>query len=281
MKSSIQLFFCVPVFAFASLSVRGFSAGDDFSHYSTPAKFSSRAVTDVAGAGDPGTGAKGNGWLNGWRSASTSVIPTVTIINTRPLAFGGNYLSAVLAAHGSATGTADAIAIGRAYDASGASLASAGPIQIGFEFRADDIATDTLRLDLFESGFRASSSTANGSTYCFRTIGGYWHYFDGINLQSTGMAFKVGVTYTFSITLNPGACVYAFTISDQSGSVAISDAAFRARNFDTDPAAGTTGGRWLQFGVAETTDVAGQAATISIDNLFITAKPHPTPSATR
>lgn len=269
------------MFFFAALSAHGFSAEDDFSDYSTPAKFSSSALTGPAGAGYPGTGAKGNGWLSGWRSATTRVPAAVTIINTQPLAFGGNYLSTILSANGSATGIADAIAIGRAYDVAGASLTSAGPLQIGFTFRADDIVTDTMRLDLFESGVRASSSTANGSSYCFRTLNGYWHYFDGVKLQTTGMPFAVGVTYTFTITLNLAAYTYSFSLSDQATSVAITDVAFRGRNFDTDPATETTGGRWVQFGAAETRDIGGQSATISIDNLFIKATPNSAPTATR
>lgn len=281
MKTPNQILVSAPAFFFAALSAHGFNAEDGFGDYGTPAKFDSSALTQPAGAGYPGTSAKGNGWLNGWRSASTNVLADLTVVNTRPLAFGGNYLSTVLSAHGAATAFIDAVAIGRAYDVAGASLASAGTIQIGFTVRADEIAADTMRLDLFESGVRASSSTANGSSYCFRTQDGYWHYFDGVNFHSTGMPFEVGATYTFAITLNPVTCTYSFSISDQATSVTITDAAFRINNFNTDTATGTTGGRWIQFGAAEVRDVAGQSATISIDNLFITANPNSAPGATR
>src|SRR5689334_5191342 len=105
-----------------TLPARAFTASEDFSSYAAPTTFSGANLAAAAGAGTAGTGAAGNGWLNGWRSASSTVSAGAQVINTSPVNSGGNYLSGTFTTNSSGS-TADSIALGRAYDVTGGSLA--------------------------------------------------------------------------------------------------------------------------------------------------------------
>lgn len=266
----------IPFLAAASLA-HAFTAAENFGSYTAGTNFGTSALTSAAGAGDAGTGAAGNGWLNGWRSASSLTAPTVNIVNTSPLSGGGNYLAATLTAN--TTTTLDSIAVGRAYDVTGGGLASAGTFLVNFDFRSDAIDGSTMKFDLFESSFRATASTNTGASYSFRTENGVWKYFNGAALVSTGLAFTSGTTYSFNISINPATFTYSFTISNGSTPVSISNAAFRAANFNTDATAGSAGGRWVEFSAAEISDVAGQAASFSVDNISVSTIPEPASAA--
>lgn len=264
-------------FALASApAARAFVASEDFGSYSAPTNFTTAALGSSAGAGAAGTGAAGNGWLNGWRTASTTTTPPVSIANTSPLGSGGNYLTASLNTNSTGS-TLDSLSVARAYDVAGGSLATAASIDVAFDFRVTSSAS-TMRFDLFENQVRGTGAT--GASYNFRTSGGVWNYFNGVNMVATTLTFSVGAVYSFDISINPVASTYSFTISDGTDSVSASSIGFRTAGFATDATTGSNGGRWVIFNSIETTNVASQSSVIAIDNLSVSTIPEPASAAT-
>lgn len=260
-----------------TLPARAFTASEDFSSYSTPTTFSGANLAGAAGAGTAGTGAAGNGWLNGWRSASSTVTAGAQVINTSPVNSGGNYLSGTFTSNSTGT-TADSIALGRAYDVTGGSLAGETSLYINFDFRADSVPS-TMRYDIFENLGRATGATS--ASFNFRTVGGFWNTIAGTGstLTATTMAFNAGTTYSFAIVLNPVNATWSYSISDGTASVSASSLGFRVASFDTDATAGSAGGRWFEVVGTETTNVLSQTTTFSLDNLSISTSAIPEPSA--
>jgi hypothetical protein len=269
----------VLLLGFALPSAFAFTAAEDFTSYTAPTTFTNSALISAAGAGTAGTGAAGNGWLNGWRtSTSTGLQQPVGIVNDTPVNSGGNYLNATLVTRPDGTGK-DSTSLARAYDAAGGGLTTATALTIGFDFRVDSIDAANMRYDLFENATRATGATS--ASYNFRTADGVWNYFNGETLVATTMAFNAGTTYSFSIELDAVNSTYAFTIDDGTTSVSSSsDAAFRTAGFATDTATGSDGGRWLTFNANETTNILSQSTTFSLDNISITSSiPEPSSAA--
>jgi hypothetical protein len=243
---------------------------EDFNQYTA----SSTPVTGLTAV--PGFGTTGNGWLEGWRTASTpNATAGVTVINTSPLNSGGNYFSATLTSNAT-TGTTpanDAIGLGKAYDVAGNSLASATAIYTNFDVRVDSI-TSTMQFDILDNGARGTGNV-NGS-WQVRAVNGLWYVLNGSNAISTGLTFNTGTTYSFSIVSNPTTFKWDYTISDGSTSVSGSDLSFRVSTFVTDTATGSVGGRWFLATATETSDVSSQSTTFSLDNISIgTSSPIP------
>lgn len=244
---------------------------EDFSGYTAPTTLG--GLTTVAGAGT-----SGGGWLNGWRSSTSgNVALTAQVLNASPIGSGGNYFSSTLTAN-AATGSTQVMAIGRAYDVTGNSLADVTALHINFDFRVDSI-PGTMRYDLFENQVRATGATS--TSYNFRTVGGFWNTISGTGatLTATTLAFTAGTTYSFAIVLNPTNSTWSYTISDGTNSVSGSSLGFRTTGFAVDAAAGSVGGRWFEVIGTETTDVSSQATTFSLDNLSISTIPEPSSAA--
>lgn len=260
---------CLLVLA-AAIPVHAFNASEDFSSYTPPVTFNTTSLSTTPGAGTAGTGATGNGWLTGWRTASSNVTATGVVTNATQINGGANYLAATITASSSNTSLNNG-SFGRAYDAAGGGLATAPAVNIQFDFRVDSVPS-TMRFDLFEN--RTRDTGASSATYNFRTSGGFWNYFNGASSVATTLAFTAGTVYTFNITLNPVASTYSFTLSDGTTSVSASAIAFRTAGFTSD-ATEAVGGRWLLFNSSETADVASQSTTFSLDNISVSAVPEP------
>jgi len=272
MKTHIQHIAIGALLTLAMLpAARAFTAAEDFDSYTAPTTFTNNALTGAAGAG-----AAGDGWLNGWRtSTSTGLAQSVGVVNNTPVNSGGNYLSATITTKSDGTGK-DSTSVARAYDAGGV-VGSATELTIGFDFRVDSIDATNMRYDLFENETRATGATS--ASYNFRAIGGVWNYFDGESLVATTMSFNAGVTYSFSIVLDTVNSTYAFSIDNGTTSVVASDVAFRTAGFATDTAAGSEDGRWLTFNANENNNVLGQSTTFSLDNISISTAAVPEPAS--
>lgn len=264
----------VPALALLGLfapSVRAVTIVEDFNQYTA----SDTPVTGLTAV--PGFGTTGGGWLQGWRTASTSgATASVKVLDTTPVNSGGNYFSATLTSNPTATGTKDAIGLSKAYDVAGNSLASATAIYTNFDLRVDSI-TATMQLDIIDNAARGTGNV-NGS-WQIRAVNGFWYVLNGGTATSTGLAFNAGTTYSIAIVSNPTTFKWDYTISDGSTSVSGTDKSFRVNSFVTDTATGSVGGRWFLATATETTDISSQSTTFSLDNISIgTSSPIPEPS---
>lgn len=268
------------VAALTTTTALAFTASEDFGSYTAPTTLTSGLGT-TSGAGTAGTGASGNGWLTGWRSAATSgSSATAGVINTTPVNSGGNYFSATLTSSAT-TGALDSVSVGRAYDATGGSLASATSLSMSFDFRVDSITTSRTSYDIFDNKTRSSGASSTNTSFQFRAVNGVWNYFDGSSSTpiATSLAFTQGVTYSFNVTLNPVSATYSFVISDGTNSASGNSLGFRASSFATDTNPDSSGGRWLTVAGFENSDNASQSTSFSLDNIAITTAAIPEPSS--
>ena len=246
---------------------------EDFNQYTaSDTAISSTTLTNV-----PGYGTTGGGWLQGWRSASSSGATTsVKVLNTTPLNSSGNYFFGTLTSNATTTGTKDSFGLCKAYDVTGNSLASATAIYTNFDLRVDSTTT-TMQLDIIDNQTRGTGSV-NGS-WQIRTVNGFWSVVSGTStVTSTGLAFAAGTTYSFAIVSNPTTFKWDYTISDGSTSVSGSGLDFRVSSFTVDSTTGSVGGRWFTVAASETTDTASQSTTFSLDNISISTSAIPEPS---
>lgn len=280
-RSTRLLMATLCVATLSATTALAFTATEDFGSYTAPTSLTSGLGT-TSGAGTAGTGASGNGWLTGWRSAATSgASATAGVINTTPVKSGGNYFSATLTSSAT-TGALDSVSVGRAYDATGGSLASATSLSMSFDFRVDSITTSRTSYDIFDNKTRSSGASASNTSFQFRAVNGVWNYFDGSSSTpiATTLAFTQGVTYSFNVTLNPASATYSFIISDGTNSASGNSLGFRASSFATDTTTGSVGGRWLTVAGFENSDNASQSTSFSLDNIAITtAIPEPSSAA--
>jgi hypothetical protein len=265
---------CVAL-ALSAVPVGAVTITDDFNSYTA-------SDTPVTGLGSsPGFGTASGGWLQGWRTAATpSTTASVKVLDTSPVKSGGNYFSATITTN-ALTGTSpaeDALALNKAYDVAGNSLASVTALYYNFDFRVDSYSASTMRFDISDNTTRSSGGNS-GSSWEFRSINGFWNVNSSGNFSATTMAVTAGTTYSFAIVINPVTLKWDYVISDGSTSVTGSALNFRGTAFATDSASGSVGGRWLTFGVQEAVDTSSQTAAFSIDNISIsTTNPIPEPS---
>jgi hypothetical protein len=270
MNTRLRILAALPLLAFFSATVRAaLPITEDFTGYSTGAVPSSGTSSFLA---DPGFGGTSSGaWLTGWRSALSNVTASGLVSASSPLNGGGNHLTASLKASSSSTAL-NSGAIGRSYAAVANSLTTTTHA-ISFDFRLDALPS-TMSFDIYDASSR--SNAANASTaWQFSSNGGVWSYRNGASTEVTTMTVDVGTTYSFSINVNPVTFKYDFSISNGTTSVSASAVSFRNNSFATDTSVGFEGGRWLEFGAAETSDVFNQIATYSVDNFSIGAIPEP------
>lgn len=257
----------------SSVSVQAVTFTENFNSYTA----SSTPVTGLTAA--PGFGGATGGWLTGWRSASSWATPaSARVLDTNPVRSGGNYFAGTFTAN-SATGTADSIALNRAYDVTGNSLATVTALYYNFDLRIDSFNAATMSFDLSDNAGRSTLGNS-GSSWEIRSVNGFWNVFNSSTPTPTTMAVTADTTYSFSIVMNPVTKKWDYSIGNGSSSVSGSALNFRGSAFATDNTSGSVGGRWFTIGAFETTDTASQAATFSIDNISIsTTSPIPEPSA--
>lgn len=261
----------LPALALVALSsaAQAVTITENFNSYTA----SETPVTGLAAS--PGFGTTTGGWLTGWRSASSTTAATARILDSSPFTGGGNYMSGTLTAN-STTGALDRIALNKAYDVAGNSLASATAIYTNFDLRVDSMPA-TMNLEILDNGARGTGNI--NASWILRISNGFWSVFDGSTVTSTGFAATAGTTYSVSIVSNPVTFKWDYTISNGSTSVSGTSLDFRTSSFVTDNTAGSEGGRWFLVTASETTDIAGQSTTFSIDNIVIsTTAPIPEPS---
>ncbi|MFA6961665.1 MAG: PEP-CTERM sorting domain-containing protein [Opitutaceae bacterium] len=252
----------------------------DFSDYTAPSS-EGPALTTAAGFAPPG--GNSTGWLNGWRSAGHSggagATVTAQVLDTSPINSGGNYLSGVFTANSVASGTKDGFSLTRAYDVAGNSLASATALYVNYDLRVDSINVSTMNINLFDANVRSTTGSSTVSSWQIVVQNGVWRAYNGGTLTTlSGLSFNAGVTYSVAIVANPTTFKWDFTISDGLSSVSGTNFGFRANNFSTDSTTGD--GRWIGFGAVESTDIASQSATFSLDNIYIgTTAAIPEPSS--
>lgn len=272
MKTPLTSLAALALLALAHLPGRAVTITEDFNSYTASAG-------DVSGLGAvPGFGTTTGGWLEGWRSASTTVSAKAKVLNTTPVNSGGNYFSGTLTANSSGT-SLDSIALGKAYDVAGNSLASVSALYVNFDLRIDSINGSTMRYDVFDNNTRGTGVSL--ASWNFRTVNGFWNTVSGTGstLTDTTMAFTTDTTYSFSIVVNPTNSTWTYTISNGSKSVSSTSALdFRTAGFATDTVSGSVGGRWLEVAATETSNVLSQSTTFSLDNISISTAAIPEPS---
>lgn len=236
--------------------------------------FSSYSVGSVPSSGtnsylaDPGFGGTvTDAWVSGWRSAASNVTPRGSVSSASPLNGGGNYFSTTLEASTSSTAL-NYGAVGRAYAATANGLTTTAHT-LSFDFRFDALPS-TMKFDIFDASGR-SNSPGTGTAWQLTNNGGVWSYWNGSTNVATSMSVVIGTTYSIAINVNPVANTYGFSIGNGVTSVSAADLGFRTSGFATDG----NGGRWLEFGAYELSDVAGQTAGYSIDNITISSVPEP------
>lgn len=260
----------ITLLGLASVSAHAVTITEDFNSYTA----SETPVTGLTSA--PGFGSASNGWLTGWRSASSTTPASASILNSSPLNGGGNYLSGTLTSN-STTGTPDGIALTKAYDVTGNSLASASALYYNFDFRTDALPS-SMRFDIFDNRTRGSGADGSNTSWHMRAAGGFWYVLNGGSVVATNLAATTGVTYSISVVSDPTNSTWSYTIDNGTTSVSGSGLGFRNASFGTDSTSGSVGGRWFGVSAAEITDLSAQSGTFSIDNISISTTPIPEPS---
>ena len=218
-------------------------------------------------AADGFVGAPGNGWTDRWMLPSWTAFPTTTgtVITSGDENFnevtsgGGNYLSVHFQ---------DTAAVGIGRDFGLGDLDASLPYTIEFSYRVDDGFDESFnssndRIQFFNAGAWRPTSDASCSwvigayggatTWMDAEDVGYWLFYDGANdgvwsatqQVNTGLAVTEGVTYNFSVYVDPVNYTYTPSVTDTStGTTFAATAPLGWRTTATSmPAAFTLGGR--------------------------------------
>lgn len=189
---------------------------------------------------DAYTGMPGAGWTTPW-SISSQAVGTPTVTNANPLTpEGGNYLSVDV------TGS-DRNVIRQYGNTAEFNVASAHTIS--WQWRLDsefEVNSQFDRINFFANSVPASSSTTASNSWTIGvapTLMGFdnWYFYDRQidssfgpqNAVNTGISLRQGVTYFFSVDVNPGMGTYKATISDGSLSFTSGDLNFRSPSINS------------------------------------------------
>lgn len=216
---------------------------------------------------DAFTGMSGGGWTTPW-TVSPGASGAPTVVNTNPLtASGGNYLQVDL------TGSDRNVIrqYGNTPDFNVASNHS-----ISWQWRLDEpfeANSQFDRINFFANASPSSSSTTSTNSWTIGvapTLMGHdsWYFYDRQldnsfgpqNAVNTGMALTPGVTYSFSVDLNPVAGTYDASISDGVHQFTAEDLNFRS------PSLSST---YLHFG-GKVSNGSSDALSYSLDSVAIT-----------
>jgi hypothetical protein len=214
---------------------------------------------------DAYTGAVGGGWSTPWTISSQAVgSPVVTNVN--PLTpEGGNYLSVAT------TGT-DRNVIRQYGNTPDFNIAS--PHTISWQWRLDsdfDVNSQFDRINFFANSAPSSSSTTVTNSWTIGvapTLMGFdnWYVYDRQidssfgpeNAVNTGISLQQGVTYFFSVDVNPAEGTYKASISDGNQQFNSGDLSFRSPSINSN---------YLHFGGK--TSASSDALSYSLDSVTI------------
>lgn len=229
----------------------------------------------------------GTGWTTDWEESTTPGTITTSLLTTDPLNGGGSYLSV------SSDVTYANLGVRRDIGTS----VSALPYTLTFDYRVD---SDLATFDSYSDRIHIGATTGTASTD-FGTSGnwawivgvvgadqtptnqfadGYWYFYDNTSTSTSGgftstymevtdVLLTQGVTYHFTIAVNPAAQTYDATLSGSDMSF-YSQTGLNFRNQGATDAASN-----LVFGTS-TSSTAN--FTYSLDNISI-AVPEPSTAA--
>jgi hypothetical protein len=264
MKTPLSFLALLPLLVITSLPARAVLMSEDFNAYTAGADVS-RALTQSDGFGEGANGL----WLSGWRSASSNVTASASILNSKPLTkSSGNYFSGTVNTNAAYT-SLDSGAFGRPYDITANSLAK-GPFKVSFDFRSD-AASEKFRFDIYDNKGRAPN--ANGASWQLIARDGLWHVRNGRTETPTILPFVLGMRYAVSIEVDPVNFKWSVVIDGGTAKAALDGLDFRQHTFSADTNMSAEGGRWFMVSASETAETGADAATFSIDNISISTTP--------
>jgi hypothetical protein len=225
---------------------------------------------------DQYTGSTGGGWDTTWATSGTA--STVSVINTNPISGGGNYLSV-----GNTNTTGDA-PIFRSFDGAASGQLITSPYRVSYSLRVDTLGNFNNTNDYISlSDNTTTGGAGTNSTFLIRAYGattgtatgGVWAFHNGTQngtfstnlFQSSTMAVTAGVTYSFTIDVNPLTRTYDVSIYDGSTTVSATGLGFRK--------SANTGADYLNFTTKNDVASASDSIIYSLDNIAVGAIPEP------
>jgi len=264
------------------------------------ADLNAQVVADFSGGTgtslpDQYVGKEGDGWTRSWYSLMSSGNITLNgvVTDSNPLKSGGNYLQVTTGQTGG-NGSQQNTSLGRRYTNHG-EVDTTKEHVISFDLRIDSWTIGSVNPGSQFIGIYGNTTASMGnnftssSTWMIRVFAGEtgnasaltWAAYDGNrdggsyntgNLQDigSGLAFRLGVTYSFTIINNPITGSYKVTVADGETTVSTSEwLGYRTSNWGED----YSDDLWTVW--HEQTLNQSDGATFSIDNIHINAIPEP------
>lgn len=221
---------------------------EDFSGYKPGDTFSTGQTLGDAGLG----------WTSGWRTNS-SYIKSVAHVGAENPLHDGPFLEINFSSEAGQPQKPSG-AVARSYQA------PIPPYTLSFHYRPA-VSDDGIRCFIFESDTRMAGP-AGTATWQIESKLGTWHLINGesdgyaAEVIDTGLPVSAGVTYAFTLAIDPSRKLWSATISDGKQTVARQDIRFRT---DT-----VTPERWVHFGANEIA-APGQGRDIgcAVDTILI------------
>jgi len=205
---------------------------------------------NTSGVVDAYPGMSGAGWIDAWQTDVTRASMASTQVQaTTPLSpGGGRYLDVSIDMDGTVSGTNYGQGcVARTYDDYLGGFGAGDPHTIEFQVRIDEsLANFTSTNDryyFFDNPTFASGTSADNtwSIYAFGANYGTsqakkWAFYNGLQdgggfseyrLVNTGMTLTTGVTYTFTISVDPANRQYDASVTDGLTTSTITDLGFR------------------------------------------------------
>ncbi|PAW76266.1 MAG: hypothetical protein B9S32_15565 [Verrucomicrobia bacterium Tous-C9LFEB] len=233
--------------------------------------FATNAATVIEDFEGSYPGSAGSGWATAWvQTLGSGVGLNAQLTNTSPLQTGGGqYLSVSLSAT-----SANSATVNRAFNnTTGIDVAS--PYQVQFALRLDAALISGQQISLYASPGSSSVTSSNVSWSIVADSTNGWlinngNKSGGVTSQvSTGLSLSSGVTYLFTIDVDPTTKAWNVSIDSTAGNYDNTGAAFGFRTAATTTMTTPT----LSFGGKPGSD--GTSLDFSIDNLSITQVPEP------
>jgi len=236
--------------------------------------FAATVIADFDGgnsntAVDGYKGAAGDGWKGAWSIGGTRVAASsATVTTTSPVNGGGNYLSATIKT-ASETGSGNQQGfVQRQLDPTFLDLSQ--PITISFDLRIDTAPGANQVYSIFGST-DGNKGTGPGNTWTLS--GGNTSAGWSFGSEASNIAVTAGVTYSFTLQLDPTTHTFVGSVTDGTDSYTSSALAFR-NSTSTDIGQYINWGARLNTGGTTTTSLS-----FALDNIAISSIPEPSTCA--